>query len=414
METTAKILLNKLASLRATIGKCNKIAVKHGMELIHVFEGEVTGGVVDGEWRDYITVTVKGVAPRIPGLHLLGSRKMIDGLPAYFGDLPEKYRTQENICCDHCQTTRIRKKYSVFARDDGSEVVIGSLCIKSYFGDTIADALRSFAKIVTLIFDELGNGDDESTGFVSPGYKIDRYLAVVASIIEQDGFVSGAKAAQEGMIPTWLQARNAYAKAMPETRHVDYAKQVKDHFLEMAPSLLNNVEASLRVRLSEDFVYGRNLPYVAAAFPIFERVLRSGLVGASIQRAESQYVGEPGKRIELVDIEFIAKPTFDGRYGTTTIYLFLSEGANSLVWKTSASLTGKYEITETCEETGEVYTYGERWYAKPGDKVTLKASIAKHEPYGKPGQDPVKTTYLSRVVPIAFDRDNQRYVLTGK
>jgi hypothetical protein len=107
---------------------------------------------------------------------------------------------------------------------------------------------------------------------------------------------------------------------------------------------------------------------------------------------ESDYIGNVGDKITVnVTIKREIRYEIDNPYGfhswnsttTMTIYTFVDENDNVLVWKTSGCLYKEY----TAENGGEA-----RHFYKEGDTLTIKGTIKAHDVYKG-----VKQTVLTRV-----------------
>lgn len=110
------------------------------------------------------------------------------------------------------------------------------------------------------------------------------------------------------------------------------------------------------------------------------------------EKAKSQYIGQVGDKIDkVVTLVFIADydvPSFRG-YGMTTmsVYGFVDDDGNMLVWKTGGCLYIEHEVKGFIENE----------YAHKGDRIHIKATIKDHSEY-----DGQKQTVLSRVKLIEF------------
>lgn len=102
---------------------------------------------------------------------------------------------EHNTFCTHCQTNRRRTRMYVFLKDGNIERV-GSSCAKDFFG---VSTYKAFNELLGFI-DEL---DEFFDGLrTAPTYSVEAAVMVAAHYIKTQGFVSAAKARDEGEIAT--------------------------------------------------------------------------------------------------------------------------------------------------------------------------------------------------------------------
>lgn len=412
----SEILLYKAPKLEKLINRLNKkldkrdlpnIMIRYGDKGTRSIESDVTGHTVE---LDTVGIAITGYSPSINGYELLGIKTDRDGLPLYIGNIPKEYQSLDQPHCDHCNTKRKRKTYAVIRKSDTKDIlVIGKTCFADFFGGTTSADLLSWANSFKFIEDELSSDDSGKNTSIAVFDPV-RFLAVVANVMDEAGFITATKAEDEGLVPTWYRALRLYSKAELKAEDYECAKLVSDHINSLSDDESAYI-TNLKIRLGAPFVSDRDLPLVASATSVYERFLADKLKREAFEkRGEGSYIGNLKDRLNL-DLELVGKQFYDNQYGGVIFYHFLTQDGNSIVWKASSSLgSGKnYELTEVCPEDGP-YTHEVNYRAEIGDRLTVKATITKHDIYeGKYGK--VKTTYINRVQPSSFIRNGLTHPL---
>ena len=158
----------RLPVMESRLEKLNKKAFKLGCDegVITVISEPFIRQVV---WNDekydieFVTVSVSGQAPKLEGWTFVG---YIDTEGLVYGDHIEDSERERQGECDYCGQVRARKHTFVITHDDGSRKVVGSSCLKDFFGgqspDSIARWLTIF-KDFTDSFDRIDFADDYSS-----------------------------------------------------------------------------------------------------------------------------------------------------------------------------------------------------------------------------------------------------------
>lgn len=127
---------------------------------------------------------------------------------------------------------------------------------------------------------------------------------------------------------------------------------------------------------------------------------------AEIERNRGQYIGEVGDKINmtvtLARTFQYETPCFNAPWKRETVtgYVFKTDDGNTLVWKTTGSISRKVMLPwDAVSWCGSDYDKRVKWdWESPedGDRITIKGTIKAHEEYNN-----VNQTILTRVKWIA-------------
>ena len=194
----------RLPIMESRLEKLNKKAFKLGCDegVITVISEPFIRQVV---WNDkkydieFVTVSVSGQAPKLEGWNFVG---YIDTEGLVYGDHIEDSERERQGECDYCGQVRARKHTFVITHDDGNRKVVGSSCLKDFFGgqspDSIARWLTVF-KDFTDSFDRIDFADDYSSNVA---HDLPYILEGTRQMIRAFGWVSGGQAYQEMVTST--------------------------------------------------------------------------------------------------------------------------------------------------------------------------------------------------------------------
>jgi hypothetical protein len=237
-------------------------------------------------------------------------------------ELPTRYRDASPVC-DHCQFKRRRRDTFVVRHcETGEFKQVGSSCLKDFLGHESADKLAKIAEIVS----NMSSVIQYARGFSSLNNRyidVQAYCEEAAVCILGSGWVSKARAKQEGCISTAEKANNAM-----HWRHgvSDEAATLAKNALEWAAHLegeLSDYEHNIKVIASTDCMEERSTGIAAS------------IVGVYWVRQQKSYVFES---------------TFQGRVGETITRDVTLRQVQSLQNST------RFQFTD---DDGNVYT----WFA---------------------------------------------------
>lgn len=288
---------------------------------------------------------------------------VVDHVQRVVINLTDDYKAPRKIVdrqdCDHCGYQRQRNITYMLKHADGREAQVGSSCICEFTGDPraldCADGAREYAEWASGGLLELQFGE------ASKGVNLTFFLALAAMVIERHGFVSGRDAYETGGVSTkerTLQALAQYqyylgsntdeAKSTrPEERHYEQAKATYDWMLGL-PDDDEAYLANLRQIAVNGYVQNSTAGLATSAVIAYQRE-KERIAYAEVI-ADSEYVGEVKSRIKFVG-KLASVRALTTVYGTTTMYKFLANGKDVVVWFATrdAGLTSgrTYEVEGT-------------------------------------------------------------------
>lgn len=287
-------------------------------------------------------------------------------------ELPEDLKYRKNYC-EHCNSNRARKILFLLQEvKTGKFVQVGKTCVKDFLGwhkspKQIADWHSYLGEI-----DELENIEEHDFSSGASGMTLYvsslEVIAVSAYFTDKEGYVRTMEATTE---------RPSTAKKAVDAILGDYFVQTKvkeKGYLEVAQKVVDwvmNQKATsdyilnLQTLIEEEYIDARKAGFLASAYFSYLRAMDREK--EEVARKQSQYVGEVGKR-QNFELVFDRETSYETDFGTKYIYIFNDSDGNVLIWKTTKCID-----------------------FEKGQKVTLKATIQKHDEYRG-----VKQTILTR------------------
>jgi hypothetical protein len=373
-------------------------------------------------------VTLCGHRPKLAGWMLVGvldhkaSADPNQPLIYSFGyKLPPRFEAAGPFC-EHCSSKRLRNMTFVLLHDDGRMIQVGSSCLQDFLGGVSPAAMVAYASLLPSLRGFFSDDWDDSMGAepVPTAVYLPFYLALVAKIIRESGWVSKAKAGFN-QLSTSQNAEIEYLKLVGP-------KQVQVHGQErekLTPKIEDRDEAeatiawargdlktyarsdyeiNLKRAMGDDYVGFRALGIVASAVAAYRREMqRRGTAGHAAEKAgraldkkapptmaEVQARYPVGLRVTLKVTLLRAIPQ-EGDYGLTIIHGFEDEYGSKLTWFASGKhLTmnrldyhgpeeHKVEVGETVEITGTVK--GVKEYKGAPDVALTRVVAPPDDPY---------------------------------
>jgi hypothetical protein len=393
-----RIVPEKLDSLQAKLAKLNKTAAKLGSEpIVLTILGEVMVKSNDEEgdkarYEKRIEATVVGVAPKLNGWAIAAviehteAGNILRAVPPYTPEaFNQEFRTSA-ATCDHCGYDRRRKDTYIVRHDDGRQNQVGRTCLKDFTGHASPEGIATWAGIISCLEDLVG-------GFCGGGsgqtyFNLIEVLQTAGCAIRRDGFMS-KKRAQEVFIekngewmPTttsqtvsWLfspidSRLSAKDRAEEQARRDAYTVQDADKAIaELAqewaatqnPTVDQDYLWNLRVVANMGEITYRNFGLAVSMISAYQRAVDklAGIERERKVRPVSQFVSEIGKREDFT-LTLKKIMNFDGRFGTTSLHIFVDANGNTLTWWKS----GYSDMEET-------HTY------------VIKGTVKEHEVYSR-------------------------------
>lgn len=274
--------------------------------------------------------------------------------------------------CDHCKTVRLRNKTYLVGNDDGSQVQVGSTCIKDFLGWSASPVFFTDEDVSREISENLSGGHYERRWDVST------ILAASWASIQVHGFrpASSYDGTTKGHVMSILDPFTKWEKeeAAKLRPYVDQsyaqAKVIRDWLLSSAFSGDTDYVINMKAVAGATTASMRNIGLLASAPQTWAKAQERDLVRRKeAKEIVSEWVGAEKDKLELTvtikSIRFI-----DGQYGTTTLYTLLADTGHVFKWFASSKALG----TET---DGKVYR--------------IKGTVKKHDEYNG-----LKSTVLTR------------------
>jgi hypothetical protein len=350
---------------------------------------------------EFTTIEITGEDPKINGYELIAAidhddtmGTMIRVMPGKF--LPLKYRKSHGKC-DHCNTTRNRKKTIVLYNiAEEKYMEIGRMCVKDYLETDRIDRftwLESFTKSVddmcTAFEKEFGGG----SGRYEAVHDLQVVLACAIKAIADYGYVSKTKVQEMydrgftgDQIPDstcsrmWTMiygVRGGYGvKSEPPYEPTEAEMTAAASAIEWAKGITDvsgDYNYTIQKIADVGLIKDKYMGFAVSIPTAYKRAMGFIAEKAAAKAAKealppSEWVGDFGSRVEF-DLTYLGEYSFGSYYGTCTIYRFREGANNNVVWMSSV-----------CEsfEAGKVYH--------------VKGTVKKHDVY----RDEKQTT-LSRV-----------------
>lgn len=303
---------------------------------------------------------------------------------------PAEYRTT-NMECQHCNTIRRRSAIFVLRNENNEYKQVGRNCIADFLGNVSPDHLLNKAECLWGAAGLMGEAREESWGGGRGERLVEiiHFVTIVSVLCRRLGWMPRSKS-EVGKVPTATLAWDICV--FPNSENV--RKFVRDHNIKAEQhdatlaedavkwaAAIDPVSAQstylhdLGVCCRQDLVAYKTAGYVASVISAFQRYLSDELAKNTPQNENSvrpakKHIGVEKERIVLNNLTITHCTSYTGNYGAKTFIRFTDSNQNVLIWRA----TGSPE------------------WAVIGDKVSIKATIKKHEIFnGQPN------TVLSRV-----------------
>ncbi|TXH40512.1 MAG: hypothetical protein E6Q97_39470 [Desulfurellales bacterium] len=364
-------------------------------------------------YRRFVDVTITGAVPRLAGWTFCATLQHVDGeggealtmlrvAPgAVDGDLPERFRTAKPEDCDHCRRRiRTRKETFVVRHDDGRWAQVGRNCTQDFLGGVDPHAVAGALDLLLeahAAASSAGEGDEwgEGGGWADR-WPMRQFLAVVATLVRVDGWMSRGKARDLDGVQATADAAIEYLSPPPRDsvardrwlRWIE-ARPVTDEDQALAERALlhartdlaekpalNDYEHNLRVATAIASVDGKLAGIVASLITYYLREVERTVVREQ-QRATSRHLGAVKDRLILeVTVARIIVVGEMSAYGPSYLHRMVTATGDVVVWFAS----NKGDMAE-------------------GKTYHVKATVKKHDT-----RDGVAQTVVSRVDVITAEQ----------
>jgi hypothetical protein len=265
--------------------------------------------------------------------------------------------------CGHCNTTRNRRKIYLVGNADGTQVQVGSTCLKDFLGWTGNPVFYGVGQITDEIDGMLGAGCWEHT------YTTETVLAAAWAATTMFGYVKTSdwsKTPTKNVVLCLLDPRSQADRELARdcapviANAAGTAAKVREFILSEAFSGEGEYVRNLKVLAGLDEVSSRNIGILASAPQAWARAQERTLIRER-ERADvlNEFVGSPKARLVLT-VRVKAVQFIPGDYGTTTLYTMTDEAGHQFKWFARTDALGE-EPSETL--------------------VTIRGTVKKHEEY---------------------------------
>lgn len=311
--------------------------------------------------------------------------------------VPAEQRTRGNWC-DHCATKRNRVSTFILRHDDGRYASVGSTCLSDFLGGMDPQRIALYAQFMEVLDTSAGTEDFDldAAGCGARGALVEDTEVVIRAAIaavDEFGWISTKdfRTSTRDRVSTFIwglatsdQEKEVHAKLTLRAESeavrrealaaIEWAKNLPAHEVHRSDYLFN-----LHTSVDTGIVTQRALGIVVSLVTAYRRALELDIKRAKGRESlqGSQFVGTVKERREFT-ATLIWLREIQGQYGTTTLFKFLTDDGNVLVWFASGSADRpQLKVLEQ------------------GSKYNFRGTIKVHET-----RDEVKQTGITRVVDI--------------
>tara|TARA_Y100000310_G_scaffold66977_1_gene62280 strand:+ start:1909 stop:3159 length:1251 start_codon:yes stop_codon:yes gene_type:complete len=378
----------KVEALNYEIGKLNKKADQLGCDratatVIDTFQKQIEnpiGSLERFDYVEYVTVSVSGEAPKLDGWSFVG---YIDSEGLVYGEHIEDSERERQGECDYCGINRFRKHTFVVVHEDGTRKVVGSTCLKDFFGGKDPDGIVKLLNAVRRLFSSLDDDEfmfDSKGDFQSKAHNLTRALNMTWTVIRTYGWLSGSKAWNMGdpqQATSWIvkthlnkpteeqqeQFSYAWNKVKDTNNYPDSDPQLVEDAIEWAKSHRDSDKdylVNIAIIAENGYTTNRSMGMAVSILSSYEREVNKRVrdEARKLVADASEHVGEVGKRQVFDDVTLTDLKYLESEWGVTVLHKFVADG-NQLVWFGSRELDGQPQIGDTFSIKGTVKKHDE-------------------------------------------------------
>lgn len=407
MNTIYAIPTDNLTELLKRLERVNKRAAKNNLPRITLVASEPYAARLDtdlklrseaddddADWLpddieytyEAVDVTISHDVVRVDGWTFVATldhssvpgATIVRNVPNTDVELPASFREADPRVCEHCNTKRHRKDTFVIHRD-GEFKQIGRNCLADFIGHDVA-ALVRWLEHVRMYAADIEREYSEPTTREPISAPVHKIVEATMLVVDKFGWTSRSAARDnDDLMPTandvetYVFGFGRAAKRLHELlgKPTDEQRQRAADAIEWIKSTDpdNDYLHNLRTIVDADVCTYRNVGilasiYVAHAKAVENEVKRSERLAA----INNEHFGSVDARYTF-DLTVVATRVFDGYYGTTHFYSFRDADNHSIVYFSSRPLRTSDDLT-----------------IQPGDNVSIKATIKKHDYYNDVAQ----------------------------
>lgn len=348
-----------------------------------------------GDWNEiglwvveiWYDCEITGEAPSYNGSRLiatvdwLSDQDMIVNVAPGIKDAMVNRANLKDGWCDHCKTTRDRRKYYVVEREDGSQLQVGSTCLKDFLGWQGHFSFVDVKSVTDELDGFLGGG-----GYRELSWSPVSVLAAAYAAIKVNGYIrSDAYDAVPTKITTFdilcppkapkirEEIKRTYSPLVDESLEV--AKEVLTFLLSDDFSGDSEYVLNLKTLARQEAVTSKHIGYLASAPQAYARFQEKTLIRER-DKAELQnaWVGNVGDRIET-EAKVKSVRWTESAYGSTTIYTLVNRVGYVFKWFASRDALGDKATDEYFAIKGTIKKHDE--YQGLKSTVLTRCSLVK-------------------------------------
>ena len=283
----------------------------------------------------------------------------------YDVEIPERYY-ESGTYCEHCNTNRYRKyTYLVYKAETKEIFQVGSSCLQAYLGFDVSLLLEHAKLIDTLngMFNK-EHGRMEKRGIEAQTFET--FIKRTIAYINQYGYVSAKKAREDAfLVATGFEVWGVEYNKTHNTDIINGAltQEVDDTFVavyDWVYGLEDNKSdyvRNIKVLLKRGYVTSKTATTAASIVGVYFANLNKQKV-ESVDKVTSNHIGTIKERINVtMTLKYVN--SFEGKYGISHCYNFLTTEGNIIVWFSNTSnleidktYTGKATVTKHTEYKG--------------------------------------------------------------
>lgn len=333
-------------------------------------------------------VTIEGVVPVLNGWTVVAAIDLEDDMTiirSYLDrPIPDSYKHELRGHCEHCETSRRRKKMVILQDESSNLIQVGRSCLKDFLSSSVENELR-LAESIAELYAEMDTFDpDEMLAMCSPGdlrTTTQRAFETAAACIRSEGFVPSSS---EDRMPTKVLMELALFGAnglSVEMMDLIHSLEVTEEDTETA---LNCIDWIMESDSKTDFMFNLNqiVTNELAKVRLFGFI--GGAVGSYLKQAakakeekQSPYadghLGNIKQRIVVKSATIMGRRLIDSFYGTSTMWTLKDEDDHCIVW-----------FSTNGADLGD-----------EGSKISFKGTVKAHNEYRG-----TKQTVMNRLSPL--------------
>lgn len=243
-------------------------------------------------------------------------------------------------------------------KNDTLFVEIGSTCLKDFLNTNAIEKIIWTSNFVQSLEDVISSGR-ELGNKIQPVYSLAHILGIVIHIINENGYVSRAKAneleipatSSETLFAYYGDRYNDIPPYYPSESELSEAHEVIEYVKTI--TVENDYKYNLFKIAEAEYTTQKTIGYAVSMIPFYRRAMEQ----KSPKFNKSEHVGVIGDRVKL-SLKLINVAGFNTAYGFMSIYKFNDKDGNDVIWKTN---------------TNQDFSVG--------DKVECLATIKSHDEY---------------------------------